>query len=46
MLRPIEELRLMQAPSVSKTSSFIVQALPELLPKIKKGRNWNSIAKY
>lgn len=46
MLRPLEELRLMQAPPVSNMQNFVVETLPELVPKITKGRVWNKIAKY
>ncbi len=46
MLRPLEELRLMNAPPVSNMSKFYVESVPELLPKIKKGRKWNELAKY
>jgi hypothetical protein len=46
MLRPLEELRLMNAPPTSNMTNFVVQAIPDLLPKIKKGRKWNKIARY
>ena len=46
MLRPLEELRLMQCPQTSNMNNFIVEMLPELQTKIEKGRNYKKIAKY
>ena len=46
MLRPLEELRLMNTPPMSNMQNFVVQTMPELVPKITSGRNWNKIAKY
>jgi hypothetical protein len=46
MLRPMEELRLMQCPPTSNMNNFIVEMVPELLPKIKKNRNFKEIGNY
>jgi zinc finger MYND domain-containing protein 10 len=46
MLRPLEELRMMNAPPMSNMQNFVVETLPELVPKLTKGRNWNQIAEY
>jgi zinc finger MYND domain-containing protein 10 len=46
LLRALEELSMMQEPTVAQRNSFIVQQIPEYRARIMQGRNWREIADY